>query len=118
MPTETLAATLSADRIDFINKQNARRMLASHREHISDTRRSNTDKHLEELGSRHRDERHICLASSGFGQQSLTGTGRTGQHGALGNFRTQLNVLLWVLEKIDEFHNFDFRLFAAGHVPG
>ncbi len=32
------------------------------------------------------------------------------------NFCTQIDVLLLVFEEVDKFHDFNFRLFAAGHI--
>lgn len=45
--------------------------------------RTNTNKHLQELGAVDRDEGHVGLAGRCFGQESLSSSWRTRQDGAL-----------------------------------
>lgn len=47
---------------------------------------------------------------------SITSSGRSRQHGTLGNLCTEVNVLLWILKEVDELHDFDLRLLAASNI--
>ena len=55
---------------------------------VTDTRGTHTDKHLDEVGTRHREERHASLTSHSLCQQRLTRSRRAYQQGTLGNLTT------------------------------
>jgi len=78
--------------------------------------RTNTNEHLQELGTRDCDEWNVGFAGRGFCQQSLPRTWRTSQYSSLGNLGTKVLVLSWVLQKVDKLHYFHFCLFTAGHI--
>ena len=82
-------ATLAADRVNLVHEDDARRVLLRLLEQVAHTGGTHADKHLHEVGTGDREERHSGLARHGAGQQSLTGTGRTVQQHAARNLRTQ-----------------------------
>ncbi len=53
------AAALAAHRVDLVDEEDAGRVFARQREHVPDTGRAHAHKHLQELGSGHREEGHI-----------------------------------------------------------
>ena len=64
--------TLTSDSIDLVNEDDAGGVLLGLGENVTDTASSNTDEHLNELGTGDRNERDSCLAGNGLGEQSLT----------------------------------------------
>ena len=61
--------------------------------HVSHSGRTDADEHLEELGSRDGDEGDSRLACRRLGEQRLSGSGWSSQHGTLRDLRAQLDVL-------------------------
>ncbi|KAI6766385.1 hypothetical protein HG531_011607, partial [Fusarium graminearum] len=74
---KTLAALLSraTNGINLVDKDDARGVLTALGEQISYTRRSNTDKHLNEFGTAHTEEGYSRLTCRGLGKQRLTKKG-------------------------------------------
>ena len=65
---------------------------------------TNTNKHLQELGTRDCNEGYIGLTSCGLGQQGFACTRRSCQDGTFWNLCSQVNILLWVLQEVDKLH--------------
>ncbi len=68
---------LTTHGVDFIDEDDAGRLLFGGLKHVAHTRRANTDEHLDEIRTRDAEERHLRLTSNGFGEQRLAGTGAT-----------------------------------------
>ena len=60
-------APVSAHGVDFVNKDDAGRLLFRLLKHVSNTGRAHTHKHLDEVGSRDREERHLCFTRNSLG---------------------------------------------------
>ena len=74
-------AALAANRVDFIDEDQAGRVLAPLVEHVAHPRGADADKHLHEVRARHGEEGHVGLARDRLGQQRLAGpTEATHQH--------------------------------------
>ena len=69
-------------------------------EQIAHSRGTHADEHLDEVGTRHREERHTGLAGYGLGQQCLTRSRRTYEQCALGNLAAQFRVFLRILQEV------------------
>mmetsp|Transcript_53268 Transcript_53268/g.124851 ORF Transcript_53268/g.124851 Transcript_53268/m.124851 type:complete len:956 (-) Transcript_53268:390-3257(-) len=109
-------ATVAADGVNFVDEDDAGRALLGLLEHVAHAGRANADEHLDEVGTRDREERHLGLAGDGLGQQRLAGTrGADHQHAAR-DAAAQLLELLRVLQEVDQFLHFLLGLVAAGHV--
>jgi hypothetical protein len=67
-------AALATDRVDFVDEDDARRVLLGLLEHVAHARSADADEHLDEVGTGNREERHLGLAGDGLGQQGLAGT--------------------------------------------
>ncbi len=71
-------------------------------EQIAHPGRANTDKHLDKVRATEAEKWHLRFPCNRLRQQSLTGSGRADQQGALRDFGTQLRVLVWALQKIHD----------------
>ena len=113
--TQTCAA-MATNRIDLVNKNDARRLLFSLLEHVAHARRADADEHLDEIGTRDREEWHLGLAGNRLGEQGLAGTRRTDHQHAARNLAAEFGELARVAQEVDEFGEFFFRLVATGDV--
>jgi hypothetical protein len=66
-------AALTAHRVDFVDEDDARRMLLGLLEHVAHARRADADEHLDEVGAGNREKRHLGLAGDRLRQQRLAG---------------------------------------------
>jgi predicted flap endonuclease-1-like 5' DNA nuclease len=110
------STTLATYRIDLINKDDARGVLLSLSENVTYTRCTNTNKHLNEFRTRNTDERNSGFASDGLGKKSFTGTGRTVQNNSTGDLTSIRGVGLWLLQKVNNFGQFQFGSVASGNI--
>ena len=76
--TAHAGSTLTTDRVNLVDKDNARCLLLGLLEHVAYTTRADTHKHFNKVRSGNSEERHLGLAGDGLGQQSLTRTRRAG----------------------------------------
>ena len=116
-------AALAPHCVDFVDENDARRLLLRLLEHVANTGRAHTDEHLNEIRSGNGEERHLRLTRNRARQQSLACSGRAHHQHALRDMPAQLLKLGRVLEEIDQFGNVLLCLFAScnigeGHVIG
>src|SRR5205823_5826686 len=116
VPAAEAGATMTADRVDFIDEDDARRVLLALFEQVAHTRRADADKHLDEVGTADREEGHIRFARDRPRQQRLAGPRRPHQQHALRNTATELLELLRLAEKLDDFLELVLRLVDARDV--
>ena len=109
-------AAMATDGVDFIDEQNAGRVLLRLLEHIPDPGRADADEHFHEIGAGDGEERHACLTRNGAGEQGLAGAGRADQQRTLGNLAAQLGEFGRVLQKFDDFFQLLARFIDAGDV--
>ena len=99
-------ATMTADRIDFVDEDDAGRMLLRLVEHVAHTRGADADEHFDEVGTGDGEERHLGFARDGARQQRLTGTGRADHQHAARNLAAEALELARVLEELDDLDDF------------
>ena len=109
-------AAMPADRIDFVDEDDAGRVLLALLEHVADTGRTDAHEHFHEVGARDGEERHIRLTRDGPRQQRLTGAGRAHQQHALRDLAAEPLELLRVLQEFDDFLQFALGLIDAGDI--
>ncbi len=80
---------MASDRVDFIAKDDAGRVLLALHEQIAHARRADADEHLDKVRSGNRKERHAGLARDRARQQRLASSRRPDQQNALGDSPTQ-----------------------------
>ena len=102
--------------VDLIDEDDARRFLLCLAEEVANTRCTYADKHFNEVGTAHREERNASFSSHRLRQKSLTGSWRTYEQGALRNLTTQVGVFLRILQKIHYFLYFLLGTFLSGNV--
>ena len=106
----------AADGVDLVDEDDAGSLLLGLLEQVADTRGAHADEHLDEIGTRNREERHVGLPCDGLGQQGLARSRRAYEQRALRNLGAQLLVFVGLLEEIDDLHDLDLRLLQAGHI--
>ena len=72
MAAADAGTALASDGIDLVDEDDARRVLLRLLKEVADTRGADTDKHLDEVRARNREERHTGLTGNGAREQRLT----------------------------------------------
>ncbi len=109
-------AALAADGVDFIDEDDAGRVLLGVLEHVAHAGRAHADEHFDEIGARDAEERHLGLAGDALGQQRLAGARGADQQQAARDAPAQLLEFLRVLQEIDDFLDFFLRFVATRNV--
>ena len=97
-----VVGTCTTHSVDLIDEDDARRFLLGLAEQVTHTAGTHAHEHLHEVGTRHREERHVGLTRYGFRQQRLTRSRRAYKQRTLGDLTTQVGELLRVFQ---ELHN-------------
>ena len=104
------------DGVEFVDEQNAGRVLASLLEQVTHPAGADTHEHLHEIRARHVEERRVGLAGDRLGKQGLAGPRHADQQHALGNARAYLGELAGVLQELDHLLQLVLRLVLAGDI--
>ena len=107
---------MPTDRIDFVDEDNARRVLLRILEHVADTRGADTDKHFNEIGTGDREEGHLGLASNGLRQQGLAGTRIADHQHTLGNTPTELLKFRRIAQEVNQLLDLLLSLVTASNI--
>ena len=107
---------MPADRVDLVDEDDAGRALLALLEEIADPRCADTDKHLDKVRTRNREEGDIGLAGNGAGQQGLAGSGRAHEQHALGDLAAEALEPFGILEEIDDLLELVLGLGDAGDI--
>src|SRR5581483_580119 len=113
--TET-SATVTSDGVDFVDEDNARRILLTLLEQVTYPACAHAYEHLDEVRTRDREERNVRFAGHRSGQQGLAGSRRSDEQNALGNAAAELLELLRFAQKFDDLAQFFLGFIHAGHV--
>ena len=116
MATTHAGATLATHGIDFVDEDNGGSVLLGLVKQVTHAGGTESDEHLDEVGTGHRVERHAGLACDGSGQQRLTGSRRAIQQHAARNASAQCLVLGRILEEVLDFLHLGHGLVLAGHI--
>jgi hypothetical protein len=92
----------AAQRVELVDKDDRRRLLARLVEQVAHPRGADADKHFDELGAGNRKELDACLARDRASQQRLAGAWRADQKHALGNVGSEPAVSFRVLQEVDD----------------
>ena len=98
--TAETGTTLTADGVDLVDEDDARAVVLGLLEQIAHTRRTDTDEHLDEVGTGNGEERHARLACDCPRKQGLTGAGRTVEQHAARNLGAERLVARRVLQEV------------------
>src|SRR5688500_7159133 len=94
---------MAAHRVDFVDEDNAGRVLLALLEQIADTRGSDADEHLDKVGTTNGEKRYVGFAGDRTREERLTGPRRTHEQHAFRNPSAELLKLLRFLQEIDDF---------------
>ncbi len=106
----------AAERVEFVDEDDARGRLARLLEQIAHPRGADADEHFHELGAGDREEGNAGLARHRPRQQRLSGSRRADQQNALGHARAEPAVGLGVLQERHDLLQLEFALLDARHV--
>ncbi len=109
-------AALTADRIDFVDEDDAGGVLLGVLEHVAHAGRAHADEHLDEVGTGDGEERYLGFAGDRLGQQGLAGAGWADEQQAAWNTSAELLELGRVLQEVDDLLHLFLGLVASGDV--
>ena len=106
---------MSADGVDFIDENDARRMLLGLLEHVTDAGGAHADEHFDEIGARNR-EKGPGLAGNGARQEGLAGARRPYHEHTFRDLAAKFLELAGIFQEIDDFDDFLFCFLNPRHV--
>ncbi len=107
---------MAADRVDFVDEDDAGRVLLGLLEHVAHARGADADEHLDEVGARNGEERHVGFAGDGARNQRLAGAGRADQQHAARNLAAEPLELSGIAQEFDDLLQVLLGLVDAGDV--
>ena len=107
---------MAAYRIDLIDEDDAGGLRLALLEEVPNSRSTHAYEHLDEIRTRHLEERSGRFSSDGPREQGLARPRRTHQEDALGQTTTEPRESLRVLEKLDDLLKLMFSFVSAGDV--
>src|SRR5215469_2074697 len=99
--TAEAGAAMAADRVNFVNEDDAGRVLFALLEQVADAAGANTYKHFDKVGTGDGEERNIRFAGDGAGQQGFAGARGADQQHTFRNAAAKLLELLRVLQELN-----------------
>ena len=109
-------ATGLANGVQFVDKNDARRLLLRLLEQVPYPSRAYAHKHFHKIGTAQAEEGHGSFAGHRSGQQRFSRPGWSYQQYSLGYAAAEAGVLLRVAQKINYFLQFLFRLIRTGYI--
>ena len=116
MTAAEAGAAMAADRIDFVDEDDARRVLLGLVEHVAHAAGADADEHLDEIGTGNGEERHFRFAGDGARQQRLAGAGRADHQHAARNAAAQFLEFARIAQELDQLADFFLGFIATGDV--
>ncbi len=104
--TAHASTTMATNSVDFVDENDARGVLLGLLEHIANTAGTNTDKHLDEVRTGNREERHLGFAGNRLGQQGFTGARRADHQHAARNTAAQALELARIAQEFNQLTDF------------
>ncbi len=109
-------ATMTPDRVDFVDEDDARRILLRLLEHVAHAARADADEHFDKVRARDGEERHIGFARHGTGGQGLAGAWGADQQHAARDAAAKFLELLRVAQELDDLLQILLGFVHAGDV--
>src|SRR5208337_922782 len=95
-------AAMAPDSVDFIDEDDAGRVLLGLLEHVAHAARADADEHLDEVGTRNSKKRNVRLAGDGARGECLAGAGRTDEQHAARDAAAKLLELLRIAQEFND----------------
>src|SRR5205814_5273011 len=105
---------MTSNRVDFIDENDAGRILLALLEQVANARRADTHEHFHEVGAADGEERYIRFACDRSGEKGFSGTWRANQQYAFRNSSAKFLKFLRFLQKVDDFLQFLLGFLNAG----
>src|SRR5215510_6988596 len=90
MPATEAGSAVASDRVDFVDKDDARSFLFALREKVPDSGSSDTDEHFYKIGTADTEERDPGFTRDGTSQKGLAGSRRPHKQTSFGNSAAKL----------------------------
>jgi hypothetical protein len=116
VPAAEAGAPLAADRVDLVDEDDGRRLLAGRLEQVADPAGADADEHLHEVRAAHRQEGDACLTGHRPRQQRLARSGRAHEQHALGDLGPDVAEPPRGLQEVDDLADLLFDARIARHV--
>src|SRR5689334_18368701 len=116
MTATQAGAAMATHRVDFIDEDNAGCMLLRLLEHIANSRSAHADEHFYEIRTGDGEERNLGFSGNSTGKKRFTRSWRTDHQHAARNFAAEPLKLTGVFKEFDNFDDFFFGFFDAGHI--
>ena len=107
---------MAADGVDFIDEDDARRILLGLFEHVADAACADADEHLDEVRAGNGEEGNVGFAGDRTRDQRLAGAGRTDQQHAARNPSAEPLILAGVAQEFDDLLQILLGFIHAGDV--
>ena len=107
---------MTADRVDFVDEDDARRVLLGLFEHVADAACADADEHFDEVRTRNGEEGNVGFARNRARDQRLAGAGRADQKHAARNASAEPLILAGVAQEFDDLLQILLGLVDAGDV--
>src|SRR4029434_1480957 len=107
---------MTPDRVNLVDKDDARSGFLALLEHVANARDTHADKHFNEIRPTDRKERDICFSRDGARQECLASAGRPDQKNPLRNAAAELLEFLGITQELDELLHFILRFLDAGDI--
>src|SRR5215470_206731 len=89
-------SAVTPNRVDFVDKNDTRRLLFALNEKVTDSGSSDADEHFYEIGTADAEKRDSGFARDGTSQQGLASSRGAHEQAALGNSTAKLRESFWV----------------------
>ena len=109
-------AAMTSDGIDFVDEDDARRVLLRLLEHVAHAAGADADEHFDEVRARDREERHVGFARDGARDQRFARAGRTDEQAATRDAAAEALEFLRVAQEFDDLFEIGFRFIDARNV--
>ena len=107
---------MAAHSIDFIDKDNTRRLLVGLLKEVAHAACTHTDEHLYEVRTGDGEEWNTCLTGNSSRQECLASTWRTQKEDTTWDLATKAREAAWITEELNDFTKFFLRLVCTSYI--
>ena len=107
---------MTADGVNFINENDAGRILLALFEKVADAAGAHADKHFHEVGPGDRKKRNVRFTGNSARKKSLSRAWGANQQNALGNATAKFLEFLRIFQEFDDFLKLFFGLIGSRNI--